>query len=86
MLRRNIVPGREVERINALIERWCAGRSLLALREVLAAWPLNGLTDGWAAMLNALERLRATAGAGLDEQDTEDVESLISDLQQIVYR
>ena len=48
--------------------------------------PLNGLTDGWAAMLNALERVRARAGAGLDEQDREEVDRLISDLQRIVYR
>jgi hypothetical protein len=82
----NIVPGREAERIDAFIDRWCARRSLLALREVLAAWPLNGLTDGWAAMLNALERVRATAGAGLDEQDREEVDSLTSDLKRIVYR
>jgi len=30
--------------------------------------------------------VRARAGAGLDEQDREEVDRLISDLQRIVYR
>jgi hypothetical protein len=41
--------------IKALIDRWCDRREYVALRIVLPGWfALNGLTDGWVTLRDAL--------------------------------
>jgi hypothetical protein len=45
--------------VGTLVDAWCDGRGLRALREVLAGYPLTSArTDGWAELLQALEGVR----------------------------
>ena len=56
-----------------LIDRWCARKQLKPLRLILNGRSgLNGLTDGWEAMLSDLKSIRAECKAELvkDEFDT----------------
>jgi hypothetical protein len=73
--------------VGALVEAWCDRRSLRALREVLAGYPLmSPLTDGWADLLKALEGVRAFAREELTEDEAAQVEQLIGSISEIVYR
>jgi hypothetical protein len=45
-----------------LIDSWCERRCLGPLRQILQAWPPNGLTDGAYDLLEALRLGRAAAG------------------------
>lgn len=48
-----------VELVRSVIETWCARRELRPLSVVLPGYlAFNGLTDGWAALLEALDDVR----------------------------
>ena len=72
--------------VEKLIDQWCERRALRALRHVLPAWPYNGLTDGAALLMDALEKVRAFARDDLTEKEAETVDDAISALQCAVYR
>jgi len=73
--------------VGKLVDAWCDRRSLRALREILAAYPLvSPLTDGWAELLKALEGVRAFARDELTDDETERVERLIGATSAIVNR
>lgn len=42
-----------------LVDRWCERRALGPLRRILDAWPNLGLTDGYASLREALDRVRS---------------------------
>ena len=68
-----------IKTINALVDGWCERRCLLALRQVLGAWPLaNPLTDGWGALLNALKDVRAFAAAELTAEESKRLGAMIT--------
>jgi hypothetical protein len=47
--------GNITDGINVLLDRWCDRREYQALHTVLGGWlALNGLTDGWASLRDAL--------------------------------
>jgi hypothetical protein len=57
------------------------------LRRVLQGWPLtSGLTDEWGALLDALEKVRAFAQPELTEDERARLDSLVSDVGNVVYR
>jgi hypothetical protein len=78
----------EVQReIDRLVNAWCDRRCLGALREILRGWPLSsGLTDDWAQLLDALEKVRAFARAQLTEEELARLEDVIHDVGGFVYR
>jgi hypothetical protein len=47
--------------VTYLIDAWCERRCLGPLRQVLQAWPPNGLTDGAYELLSALRLARAAS-------------------------
>ena len=74
-----------IEQIDRLVAAWCDRRCLRALRAVLSGWPLSGgLTDNWADLLDALEKVRAFARNELTEDEARAVEDLIHDVQRVV--
>lgn len=80
--------GLEVARkIECLVDAWCERRCLRALREVLRSWPLSsGLTDEWAQLLDALEKVRAFARAELTDAELIELDALIHEVGGFVYR
>jgi hypothetical protein len=71
--------------LRGLVDGWCERRDLAPLALPLPAWLGNsGLTDGWAAVMEALRDLRARGGLPPDEQAV--VERVLTRVESIVYR
>jgi hypothetical protein len=71
--------------IRRLIDEWCDRRELGALATVLPAFiSNNGLTDGWADLMEALRTMRAAHSLPFEEQET--IERLVPLLEKAVYR
>jgi hypothetical protein len=71
--------------IESLIDEWCERRDLRPLATVLPAYTgNNGLTDGWADLMDALRTLSASSYLPPDEQQT--VERVLVLVEQAVYR
>jgi hypothetical protein len=47
---------------------------------------LNGLTDGWALFLEAVEKMQGAVALGLDPRDRADLEALRAAAHKAVYR
>jgi hypothetical protein len=68
-----------------LIDAWCERRELRPLATLLPAYTSNtGLTDGWAAVLEALYDLRRAKSLPPTEQA--EVERLVPIVEKMVYR
>lgn len=68
-----------------LIEGWCDRRDLRHLALVLPAFVANnGLTDGWAGVLQALYDVRATRL--LPDAEQRVIEMLVPVVEKVVYR
>ena len=71
--------------VSGLIDAWCDRRELDLLPRLLPAWVSNnGLTDGWADVLDALKSLRGRPSLLGGEADI--VERAIIDVERAVYR
>lgn len=71
--------------VSTLIDAWCDRRELRALARLLPAWLANnGLTDGWADVLDALRAIRADQRLPDDEAAV--VERSIAAVERAVYR
>jgi hypothetical protein len=71
--------------VSRLIDHWCDRRELRALARLLPAWLANdGLTDGWAGVLDALRAIRADGG--LPDDETTIVDRSIVAVERAVYR
>ena len=71
--------------LRVLVDRWCERRDLGALATLLPAYlSNNGLTDGWAELLEALRRLRHSYPLPDDELDV--IHRLVVDVEGMVYR
>jgi len=76
-----------VSRVSRLIDAWCERRCLIALRQILSGWPLpSGLTDDWGQLLDGLKGVRAFAIDEITEDEREELERLIVETEQLVYR
>ena len=73
--------------LRQLIERWCDERELSALSLLLPGYlSLNGLTDGWVNLYDALKSTRSLGHGALSESDWSLLNDLIHWTEQIVYR
>ncbi len=73
--------------LRGLIERWCDQRKLGPLYRILGGYlALNGLTDGWADLLEALKATRAIGFESLGQKDWDTLCDLIHATEGIVYR
>ncbi len=73
--------------LQTLIERWCDERSLKPLSRLLPGYmALNGLTDGWATLLDALKSTRALGADSFKQADWDSLNDLIHATDHIVYR
>jgi hypothetical protein len=73
--------------IRALIEQWCDQRRLYELALLLPGYlAINGLTDGWAALSDALKKVRAFNRETLTPAECDLVNDLIHQTDKIVYR
>jgi hypothetical protein len=71
--------------LSRLIDAWCDRRELGALAEMLPAYTSNnGLTDGWAAVMDALRVLRTKRG--LPSEERAEIERLVVLVEAMVYR
>ena len=73
--------------LRSLIERWCDERNLGALSRLLPGYlSLNGLTDGWANLCEALKATRAVGHAAFTSRDWDTLNDMIHATEGIVYR
>jgi hypothetical protein len=73
--------------VGELVDAWCDRRSLRALREILAGYPLvSGLTDSWGELLKALEAVRAFAADELTDAEADHLERLIGATTAVIER
>lgn len=71
-------------RLSRLVDQWCERRDLRALARILPAYTANvGLTDSWAALLDALRTLQADRA--LPEEEQREVERLVVETERRVY-
>ena len=71
--------------VSSLVDAWCDRRELDLLARLLPAWVSNnGLTDGWADVLDALKSLRGRPALLGAEADV--IERSIVDVERAVYR
>jgi hypothetical protein len=76
-----------LDALRQLIERWCDERRLVALSRLLPGYlALNGLTDGWANLYDALKSTRALGHEAFSASDWHLLNDLIHWAEQIVYR
>lgn len=73
--------------LRQMIERWCDERKFGALALLLPGYlSLNGLTDGWANLYEALKATRALGHEVFNVSDWDLLNDLIRSAEQIVYR
>lgn len=73
--------------LRALIERWCDERRLAALACILPGYlSLNGMTDGWATLHEALKSTRALGQEGFSHADWDLLNELIRAAEQATYK
>jgi len=68
-----------------LIDGWCERRALGPLAVLLPAYTSNnGLTDGWAGVMEALRTLRGSRH--LPDDEHRQIEDLVVLVERMVYR
>lgn len=73
--------------LRALVERWCDQRKLEALSRLLPSYlSQNGLTDGWANLLDGLKSARALGHDAFSAKDWDTLNDLIHCCEAVVYR
>ena len=73
--------------LRQMIERWCDDRKFAALSQILPGYlSLNGLTDGWANLYDALKSVRALGHESFSPSDWDLLGDLIRWTERIVYR
>jgi hypothetical protein len=73
--------------LRALIEQWCDERRLRELSTLLPGYlAMNGLTDGWAALGEALKATRAAGFDALGQSNWDRLNDLIHATERAVNR
>jgi hypothetical protein len=73
--------------LRGLVERWCDERNLRALSRLLPGYlSMNGLTDGWTNLYEALKLTRALGHEAFSPTDWDMLNELIRGAERIVYR
>ena len=73
--------------VKRLIDDWCERKLLSPLSVLLNPYlGFNGLTDGWAEILEALRTLRASYREDLSFAELRKIDDLIRTANSIVYR
>lgn len=73
--------------VENLVHVWCDRRCCVALRYVLCGYPLtSGLTDDLAALLSAVEDVRAFARDELTDDEMKTINEVIAVLNKPVFR
>ena len=72
--------------LKMLIERWCDRRAFGPLARALPPYvAFNGMTDGWAGILDALEGVRAFNKDNLTEEEVAALADLIRAAEKAVF-
>jgi hypothetical protein len=73
--------------LKKLADRWCERRALRPLSIFLPAYlSLNGLTDGYAQLENALKDVLALASGDITEEEKREAKRLLILVQQAIYQ
>lgn len=73
--------------LRTLIERWCDERCLDTLARILPGYlALNGLTDGWGELSNALKATRALGHQAFSQTDWDTLNDLIHETDLVLHR
>ena len=73
--------------LRQMIGRWCDERKLDALSRLLPGYlSLNGLTDGWANLYDALKLTRSLGHDAFSPSDWDLLNDFIREAERIVYR
>jgi ATP-dependent Clp protease ATP-binding subunit ClpA len=72
--------------LRSLVERWCDERRLGALSRILPGYlALNGLTDGWPGLYEALKSTRALGHEAFSSADWDVLNQLIRGAERVLY-
>jgi len=75
------------EAIRALQHSLLASGNDHAAREIANGFScLNGLTDGWARLMEALEKANKIYGSAFNDGQEKDLEDILSCVKEVVYR
>jgi hypothetical protein len=47
---------------------------------------LNGLTDGWAMLMESIERVLSNSGKTITSKDLDELEGMLKSVRRVVYR
>ncbi len=72
--------------VEGLLAAWCARRAYGPLREVLPAWPLMPLTDGYAALRDGLAAARRLSPDGLTPEEAATADRCLAALDRALAR
>ena len=71
--------------LDELIDGWCERRALNALRLVLPGYhSVNGLTDGWQQLYEALRDVRATCTDEFENEEREKLNQAIVGIESLL--
>jgi hypothetical protein len=71
--------------LEELVDGWCERRTLNALALVLPNYPaLNGLTDGWHQLYDALRDVRAMCKDELNNEEREKLNQAIAGIESLL--
>lgn len=71
--------------LDELIDGWCERRALNALRLVLPGYhSVNGLTDGWQQLYDALRDVRAMCKDELENKEREKLNQTIVGIESLL--
>jgi hypothetical protein len=72
--------------LKTLTDAWCDRRALRALREFLPGYlALNGLTDGWGHLEDALKDVLLNAEDEITVEESKEVKRLMIAVQHIIH-
>ncbi|MFN8132539.1 MAG: hypothetical protein U0R70_13400 [Solirubrobacteraceae bacterium] len=72
--------------VEGLLAAWCARRAYGPLRDVLPAWPLMPLTDGYAELRDGLAAARRRSPDGLTPEEAATADRCLAALDRALER
>ena len=75
------------EKLDYLIDRWCARKELQPLRKILNGQAeINGLTDGWQGLLLELKTIKAQDKEVIIKDEYDVVVTLIHETEKLLSK